>query len=301
MFGGAHANYPGFPAYSRPVELFVPSIVWALIFLRYGLLPTILLHATFDLALFSIPVFLVDAPGARLQQALVVAAALVPLAIVAVRRRVRRAVGGVARGAAQRRVAAPCGAGRPRSACRTRGGTRDRRATRSRSSVRCRCSASPASLAWRVRGPFRADVPPLAHRSRAERSPRPTLRWPRAACVLGPRVAALRRPSSSRATTRSSGRGTSSCGGRRAPRRIGGSSATSLAAAAVGSALRDVRRRRRRARGGVARRDRRRAHGARNAPRAARGAPGRAPRARRGARRRATRRCNALRRRSPRR
>jgi len=43
VFGGAHATYPGFPAYSRPLELFVPSILWALIFLRYGLLPTILL------------------------------------------------------------------------------------------------------------------------------------------------------------------------------------------------------------------------------------------------------------------
>jgi len=86
IFGGAHANYPGFPAYSRPVELFLPAIVWALIFLRFGLLPTILLHATFDLTLFAIPVFLVDAPGARLQQALVIAAALVPLAVIALRR-----------------------------------------------------------------------------------------------------------------------------------------------------------------------------------------------------------------------
>jgi hypothetical protein len=86
IFGGAHANYPGFPAYSRPVELFLPAIVWALIFLRFGLLPTILLHATFDLSLFAIPVFLVDAPGARTQQVLVIAAAVVPLAVIAVRR-----------------------------------------------------------------------------------------------------------------------------------------------------------------------------------------------------------------------
>lgn len=86
VFGGAHATYPGFPAYSRPVELFVPSILWALIYLRFGLLPTILLHATFDLVLFSIPLFLVDAPGAWVQQALVIAAASVPLAIVALRR-----------------------------------------------------------------------------------------------------------------------------------------------------------------------------------------------------------------------
>lgn len=86
IFGGAHANYPGLPAYSRPVELILPSMMWALIFLRFGLLPTILLHATFDLVLFSIPLFLIDAPGARSQQALVIAAALVPAAIVLWRR-----------------------------------------------------------------------------------------------------------------------------------------------------------------------------------------------------------------------
>ena len=86
VFGAAHANYPGFPSYSRLVELLVPSMMWALIFLRYGLLPTIMLHALFDLALISIPLFLVDAPGSSLQRALVIAAALVPACIVLVRR-----------------------------------------------------------------------------------------------------------------------------------------------------------------------------------------------------------------------
>src|SRR5437899_4633343 len=47
VFAGGHANYPGFPSYSRLVELFIPAIVWALIFLRFGLIPTILLHAVF--------------------------------------------------------------------------------------------------------------------------------------------------------------------------------------------------------------------------------------------------------------
>ncbi len=86
IFGAAHANYPGFPAYSRPVELLLPSLLWALIFLRYGLLPTILLHALFDLVLFSIPLFLIDAPGATTQQALVIAAAGIPAVIVLLRR-----------------------------------------------------------------------------------------------------------------------------------------------------------------------------------------------------------------------
>ncbi len=86
VFGGAHANYPGFPAYSRLVELIVPSLLWAWIFLRFGLLPTILLHAVFDLALMSIPIFLVDAPGAAVQRALVIAAGAMPLAVVVLRR-----------------------------------------------------------------------------------------------------------------------------------------------------------------------------------------------------------------------
>jgi hypothetical protein len=86
IFAGAHANYPGLPAYSRLVELLLPATLWALIFLRFGLLPTILLHALFDLSLFSIPLFLVDAPGAGMQRALVIAAAAVPLAVVGLRR-----------------------------------------------------------------------------------------------------------------------------------------------------------------------------------------------------------------------
>jgi len=86
VFGAAHANYPGLPAYSRLVELILPSMIWAAIFLRFGLLPTVILHATFDLVLFSLPVFLVDAPGARLQQSLIVAAGLLPALIVLARR-----------------------------------------------------------------------------------------------------------------------------------------------------------------------------------------------------------------------
>jgi hypothetical protein len=88
IFAAAHANYPGFPAYSRLVELMGPAFIWGLIFLRFGLLPTVILHAVFDLVLMSIPVFLVSGRVADLNQALVVAAALVPLVIVLMRRAV---------------------------------------------------------------------------------------------------------------------------------------------------------------------------------------------------------------------
>jgi hypothetical protein len=86
VFAGAHANYPGFPSYSRLVELFVPALIWGLIFLRFGLLPTVILHAVFDLTLMAIPVFLMQGPTALANQALVVAAGLVPLAVVLLRR-----------------------------------------------------------------------------------------------------------------------------------------------------------------------------------------------------------------------
>jgi hypothetical protein len=86
VFAAAHANYPGFPAYSRLVELFVPALIWGLIFLRFGLLPTVILHAVFDLTLMSLPVFLVQGPGADTNRALVVAAGLVPLLVVLWRR-----------------------------------------------------------------------------------------------------------------------------------------------------------------------------------------------------------------------
>jgi hypothetical protein len=63
-----------------------PALIWGLVFLRFALLPTITLHALFDLVLMSLPVFLVDGPSARLNQALVIAAGMVPLAVVLVRR-----------------------------------------------------------------------------------------------------------------------------------------------------------------------------------------------------------------------
>src|SRR5258708_32636651 len=86
VFAGAPANYPGFRSYSRLVGLFVPALIWGLIFLRFGLLPTVILHAVFDLVLMSIPVFLMQGPTALANQALVVAAGLVPLAVVLLRR-----------------------------------------------------------------------------------------------------------------------------------------------------------------------------------------------------------------------
>ncbi len=165
VFGAAHANYPGFPSYSRLIELVLPAMVWAAIFLRFGLLPTILLHALYDLALFSIPLYLVDAPGAWVQRAAVIVAALIPLAIVLGRR---------ARAGSWRELPPSLmnGAWTPLA----HGPAPDRRASHV---VASRVEGVLQRMlpvlgigglvAWFAFTPFRADVPPLAlGRDRAE-------------------------------------------------------------------------------------------------------------------------------------
>ncbi len=158
VFGGAHANYPGFPAYSRLVELVLPSMMWAAIFLRFGLLPTILLHALYDLALFSIPLFLVDAPGAGTQRVAVVAAALVPLAVV-LWRRARAGAWGDLPGALENR------AWMPRAPAPIRAPER-RVAAASRGQDLVQRSLPYLGLAgfaaWVAFAPMRADAPAMA-------------------------------------------------------------------------------------------------------------------------------------------
>jgi hypothetical protein len=88
IFGAGHAPYPTQPAYARPVELIIPSIGFGLLYLYFGLLPGIILHFTFDVVWFALPIFLAKAPGIWFQQLMVVAFTLVPLWIV-IRRRMQ--------------------------------------------------------------------------------------------------------------------------------------------------------------------------------------------------------------------
>ena len=82
VFAGGHANYPQLPPYARLVELSVPALLWGVIYLRFGLVPTIISHFTYNLSLFSLPLFASSAPGILLDQVVVVAAGLAPLLIV---------------------------------------------------------------------------------------------------------------------------------------------------------------------------------------------------------------------------
>jgi hypothetical protein len=86
VFGAGHAPYPNQPAYARPVELIIPSIGFGLLYLYFGLVPGIILHFTFDVVWFALPIFMMKAPGIHVQQVMLVALTLVPLWIVIWRR-----------------------------------------------------------------------------------------------------------------------------------------------------------------------------------------------------------------------
>jgi hypothetical protein len=87
IFGAAHANYPTQPSYARMIELTIPSIIFGLLYLRYGLLPGIILHVVYDLFWFSLPLFLLQSPSLSFiaQKLLVILFALSPLIIIGIR------------------------------------------------------------------------------------------------------------------------------------------------------------------------------------------------------------------------
>jgi hypothetical protein len=86
VFGAGHAPYPTQPSYARPVELIIPSIGFGLLYLYFGLLPGIVLHFTFDVVWFALPIFIAQAPGIWIQKVMVVVVTLVPLWVVLWRR-----------------------------------------------------------------------------------------------------------------------------------------------------------------------------------------------------------------------
>src|SRR4030095_14905550 len=86
IFGAGHAPYPNQPSFARPVELVIPSIGFGLLYVYLGLVPGIVLHFTFDVVWFALPIFMAHAPGIWFQRAMVVAMTLVPLWVVLWRR-----------------------------------------------------------------------------------------------------------------------------------------------------------------------------------------------------------------------
>ncbi len=84
IFGAGHANYPAQPAYARLVELIIPATAFGVLYLLFGLLPGIVLHFTFDVCWFALPVFVSSSPGTWVDEVLIVALTLVPLWVVLV-------------------------------------------------------------------------------------------------------------------------------------------------------------------------------------------------------------------------
>lgn len=60
LFGAAHANYPMQPAYYRIVEIFIPSLGFAWMYVQFGLLPGIITHGVYDAVYFLLPIFRSD-------------------------------------------------------------------------------------------------------------------------------------------------------------------------------------------------------------------------------------------------
>ena len=83
IFGAGHAAYPTQPSYARLIELIVPSTIFGLLYLRFGLLPAIVMHFAFDAVLFGIPLFVSSAPGAWVDQGIFGLIFLTPLWVVA--------------------------------------------------------------------------------------------------------------------------------------------------------------------------------------------------------------------------
>ena len=82
IFAAAHANYPSYPAYSRLVELIVPSFIFGFIYLKFGLLPAIIAHFGYDVVWFSLPIFVSSSNDVIFDKIMVLLLALVPLWVV---------------------------------------------------------------------------------------------------------------------------------------------------------------------------------------------------------------------------
>lgn len=79
IFAGAHANYPNLPGYSRLIELFIPAMVFGLVYLRFGLMVCMITHFEYDLVLMSLPIFTANDSNLWIDRALVIMAGTAPL------------------------------------------------------------------------------------------------------------------------------------------------------------------------------------------------------------------------------
>ena len=82
IFGFAHANYESWPPYSRGVEIFVDACFWAVLFINFGLLVTVVAHFVYDLVLFGIFAASGSSAEYRVTAAIILLALLAPALVV---------------------------------------------------------------------------------------------------------------------------------------------------------------------------------------------------------------------------
>jgi membrane protease YdiL (CAAX protease family) len=82
IFGFAHANYASWPPYSRGVEIFLDACFWAVLFINFGLLVTVIAHFVYDLVLFGIFAASGTTVEYRVTAAIIALALLAPALVV---------------------------------------------------------------------------------------------------------------------------------------------------------------------------------------------------------------------------
>jgi membrane protease YdiL (CAAX protease family) len=82
IFGFAHADYESWPPYSRGVEIFLDACFWAVLFIYFGLLVTVVAHFAYDLVLFGIFAASGNAIEYRVTAAILLLALLAPALVV---------------------------------------------------------------------------------------------------------------------------------------------------------------------------------------------------------------------------
>ncbi|HWL40490.1 MAG TPA: CPBP family intramembrane glutamic endopeptidase, partial [Gemmatimonadaceae bacterium] len=82
IFGFAHADYASWPPYSRGVEIFLDAVFWAVLFLQFGLLVTVIAHFAYDLVLFGIFATSGSAVEYRVTAAIILVTLLAPAIVV---------------------------------------------------------------------------------------------------------------------------------------------------------------------------------------------------------------------------
>ena len=83
VFGFAHSNYASWPPYSRGVEIFLNACFWAVLFLNFGLIVTVVAHFAYDVVLFGLFAASGGAIEYRVSAAIIGLALLSPALVIA--------------------------------------------------------------------------------------------------------------------------------------------------------------------------------------------------------------------------